>query len=203
MTWAAKWRVRGAPRLRAPCLAMTHSSSTSVKAEMSFSSSSSEVGLAHFTTEKQPSGIRSASQSSSLTRVSDSVGRALGFLAAATPLLSPASCAEVGAVGVANVKPLISSIVVTQPSVPPQLDTTSSATALESLKRLLKRPRPCVLIKRSQIASLMVQVEADRSRFQAAKKSTTRVSGSCSICASESGAKSDDIVTEDRKERNV
>ena len=200
MTWAAKWRVRGAPRLMAPFVAMTHSSSDVVKDSMSDSDSSSEVGLATWTTEKQHSGICCAIQSAALTRLSDSVWRSLCFLAAATPLLSTASCIEVGAVGKANEKPHSSSIVLTQPSVPPDVDTTSSATALWSLKRALKRVRPYLLITVAQILSLMAHAEGGRSRFQAAKKSTTRVSGSCSMRDSESGARS---AMRGRKVRNV
>lgn len=109
----------------------------------------------------------------------------MGFTASATPLLSPARCPVVGAVGEANLKPQRSSIVFSQPSAPPQLDTTSSATELESLKREQKRPRPCVLMKASQILLLTATFGPDSSAFQASKNSRTNVCGLCSICASE------------------
>ena len=165
------------------------------------SDSVSVCGQAHFTTEKQYSGILSSAHLSGPPRVSDSVIGALDFLTASgMPVLSPARCAEVGAVGSANVKPLSSSIVVTQPSLPPEPATTSSARVLRILKSVLKRPRPCLLTKLSQILSLIAAFAGDSSTFQTLKKSTSNVSASWHMRESESTA-SAMACGEDKEER--
>ena len=90
--------------------------------------------------------------------------------------------------GSANLKPLSCSIVLVQPSLPPEAATTSSARVLESWKSELKRPRPCLLTKAAQILSLTAPAEGGSSPFQAEKKSTRNVSPSFCMLASDTTA---------------